>query len=200
MKLSMYLSVLFFITPLFLFSQKVTNYLGLKEISTPSPNHKLLFYCREVNNLDKQRDFSWESGILLTSTNDTLAVKAEIDWKKDEIFIFHNEKVYILFQEKVKAIALGDKLYICTLTPENGQLFPSYFELLAEGETNLLKKPDNLFYYKKKNQAATALKRNKKYLNKVLENKNISEYISRHKLNPKNETDLIRIFEFSNRG
>jgi len=185
-----------------IFSQQNPNYLALKRAKTDySDVNQLLFYCRKNNDVDlRSKDIPWKKGVLLTTTNDTLVVPLSIDIPKDEIVIQIGKTPHIIFQKKVKAIAVGNKVYIATEYPEKDQLFYSYFELISEGNVSLLLKNNHDFYYKEEDKPAQKIKNSRKNICNILQNTypSAKQIIKDKRLRLKDDEDLKELFYYLN--
>ena len=206
MRLDILLCFLFAISTIApVYSQYSANYLGLKNIQSISQeSDNLLFFCRKPNEIYSSKEIAlpWQDGILLTTTNDTFAVKTRFISSQDKIEILIDDIPYILFPEKMQALAIGNQVYISSRYPESDQLFMAYFELLSEGKTSLLLKDSHSYYYKIEDQPAQKLKQSKKEVCKIFKNQHkvFKQFIKTNNLNPKKEKDLMSIFSYMNQN
>lgn len=178
-----------------------SHYLNLKTLSIPHKNdNSLLFFCRKTNHkAEVNSSQTWEKSILLTSTNDTISLKARYFSEDNIIETLIGDDIYILFQEKVQAILIGNQVFIKADYPYKDQLYQAYFELIGEGDILLLKK-ENVYFIKKKNQSVQKLKPSKRGLSQISKSpsKEIQKYIREKKLSMKNEEDLKQLFFYIN--
>lgn len=195
-----------FCTTLQVFSQQHDpNYLDLKYlVSEYSNTNQILFFCRSDNEHQGSTGtaMNWKKSVLLTTTNDTIAVSAFLDLSKDEILLQIDQTTYYLFQEKVQAIAIEDQVYIVAKYPSNDQLFLGYFELINQGKISLLLKEKDVFYSKKEGDSAQKIKRSKKGIYKALGKSypNVDKLIANKQLNVKNDKDLKQLFYLINKA
>lgn len=106
-------------------------------------NHKLLFFARQVKtNGEAVINPSWQSSILLTSTQDTFPLMAWYNTALDEVMMLYQNNTYTLYPQKVQAIAIQDQVFIASEYQNKKEQSIGYFELLSEGKIQLLQKAE----------------------------------------------------------
>lgn len=178
--------------------------LDLKKVKFElSSGSKVLFFCRKIepSQSSSSIEAEFQESILLSTTNDTLGIKTRFTKDNDNLELRLGMNAYLLYKEKVKAIAIKDKVYLACNYTQQDQIFMRYFELLKEGQFLLLKSLDDTFYIKKNDLAAEKLPRTKKGVSNLLKNYNFdpSGFIKSERLNVQKEEDLKKLFDYINK-
>lgn len=177
------------------------SYLSLRNLSLDqTASNNLLFYCRPINEDEKTLDhLDWQSGILLSTTNDTFSITARHDPNTDLIELQLNNHFYQLFNQKTQAILIGDKVFINGQLKKEDQSYFSYFELICEGSFDLLRK-DEKYYIQLPDQSIQKIGHSKKQFihHFTPYQEEVRNFLKEERLRITRKSDLIQILQFVN--
>lgn len=168
----------------------------------------------------------WSEGLLLTLADQIIQVPARYRVYDDEIQILFEGKAMGVFPDSIKAIKIGNQVFLPLHYLNGKKKQKSYFELLSEGHVDLLvhremelQKSDynpalnigrrndefvikETYYYRKNKGTLRPFKQTKSEVLTVLSNrkKAVAQYARENKLGVKKRTDLVAIFNFYNRN
>jgi len=174
------------------------------EFSTDSDND-LLFVCRASTN---ETDLSnvWKPSVLIDYKNKAHHVEGHYNIAKDEIHILLQNQARTVFPQKIKAVKVGEMIFVPCEFEGQASLAYGYFQVLSSNKIDLLKRFENekgmlvkAFYTRKKDEIAQFIKLNKNSLLKYLDDKQTTKYVNDKKLSIKKEEVLILLFNYYNR-
>ncbi|MEM9824503.1 MAG: hypothetical protein AAF985_25680, partial [Bacteroidota bacterium] len=166
----------------------------------------------------------WESGLVLMPDNKAYGVEGRYDIHNDEMQILVEGKVKVLQPHQIKAISLGNQIFVYRSFTEGEAAQKGYFEILVEGKVSLFLRrttktkranphpvlgsvnddfkvvTKESLYYRKRDKPLRYLKRKKKAVLTALSRKKkaITQLAKEERLNVKKTEDLIRLFSFYN--
>ena len=173
-------------------------------------------------------DDNWQDGVILSTGDKLYNAQMRYDAVNDEVEIFNEGKSKALSPEKVKGVRIGDLILISyPAVLDNAKSVSSTFlEVLVEGEASLYKRRFAIveeiyevrptegkvptgdvkivhkehYYYATKERPAARLKTNKNSVMDVLSRhrKAVARHAKENELSPKDEKDLIALFQFYN--
>lgn len=192
--------LLYFATPLNAQdNHAITELFAQNEFSSNSEND-LLFVCRA--SLDEQvKQDKWKSGILIDYNNKAHRVESHYNAATDEMQILLNNQSRTLYPQKIKAIKVGEMIFVPYEYEGSEALTYGYFQVLSSNRIDLLVRFENMnkiFYTRKEEEAAKSLKLSKGSIIKELDDKKTTKYLKKQQLNVKNEQDLIKLFNYHN--
>lgn len=171
------------------------------EFSTNSEND-LLFVCR-VSVDDNSKGKEWKKGVLIDYDNKAHEIEGNYDESSDEIQILLHNKSKIIFPQKIKAIKVGETIYIPCEYAEDNSLTYGYFQVLSSRKVDLLKKVEidkgkTEFYVRRNSEIAKPLKLSKNNILKFLNDERVNKFMRDKNLSLKKEANLIALFDYYN--
>lgn len=165
-------------------------------------------------------DENWREGAILSQEDESGVAQIRYKVLNDEMQVLVEGKIMALTPAKIKALRIGDKIFITApYFPDGGTMTLGFFELLAEGEVELLKRywcdtrPTEFhpavatakdveyvvkeeYFFRWQKDYAKPFKRSKKSVLELFEGrwKGAKDYAVKEKLNFKKEEDLARFF------
>lgn len=177
---------------------------------------KLYFLVAESFPLDKKgRKFLTNNFIestIIDFEEEQFDVKLRYRFADDEMQIMHQEKIKAIVPQKVKRLILKkdgkEKIFVPMEYSNKKNVNSGYFELLAEGELNLLKQFQKsgkeeiktVLFFQNENDPAKSFKVKKSTILKLMSKHKslISKFIVENKINVKKENDLKKVFDYYN--
>ena len=153
----------------------------------------VLFLCREsidrATNNEKLvfLEDDWKDAILLDFQNKAYRLKSRYQVMNDEMQIQYDESTKALFPQKIKAIKVGQMVFVPIAFEQEGYETYGYFEVLSDGKKMLLKRYEHIngkimeqLYVKTENKPAERLKCNRSSVLKALESakKQVQQFAS----------------------
>lgn len=168
----------------------------------------------------------WAESLLLTHSDEVIQVPARYRVYDDEIQILFDGKEMKLYPDSIKAIKIKNQVFLPLSYSKDKKKHQSYFELLSEGNVDLLlhremelqksdynpalnigSRHDELvikenYYYRKKSGTLRPLKQSKSDVLSALSNrkKAVAQFAKTNKLGVKKQAHLVEIFNFYNRN
>ena len=181
----------------------ISELFAQNEFSSNSDND-LLFVCRaSLNEASKQEE--WESGILIDYKNKAHRVEGHYNAVTDEMQILLKDQSRTLFPQKIKAIKVGEMIFVPVEYKGSEALNYGYFQVLSSNVIDLLMKFEEKdgsisksYYTHKKDEAAKELDLKKSSIVKELNDKRTAKYLKEKQLNVKKEQDLVELFDYHN--
>jgi len=184
-------------------SSHINNLFVQNEFSENSEND-LLFVCRTSIN-DPSEKKEWTTSVLIDYKDQAHQVKGHYDVSTDEIQILLQNQPRTIFPQKIKAIKVGQMIFVPCEFEGQDALTYGYFQVLSSNKIDLLKRFENnngmidkSFYIRKKDEAAKLLKLNNAFVLKHLNDGKSKKYLKNRKLNLKEEKDLVLLFNYYN--
>jgi hypothetical protein len=221
----LFLFLLLSVSPQLLFSQNqpesVVNFL-YDTRGTFYPGKQYFMAAPVPDNILGQiyLDENWQEGAIISQEDQSGSAQVRYKVLLDEMQVLVDGKVMALTPAKIKAMRIGQKIFITSpFVAANGTMTIGFFELLAEGELELLKRywcdtrPTEYhpavatakdveyvikeeYYYRWQKDYAKPLKRTKKNVLELFEGrwKEAADYAGKEKLNYKKAEDLAKFF------
>lgn len=168
----------------------------------------------------------WQPSLLLTHKDEVVQLPARYRVYDDEIQILHDGQVMKLFTDSIKAVKINSQIFMPLAYSDGKEKKVGYFELLSEGNVDLLlrremelQKSDynpalnvgrrndelvvkEMYYYRKNSGTLRPLKQSKGAVLDALSNrkKAVANFAKANKLGVRKQEDLIAIFDFYNRN
>ena len=169
-------------------------------------------------------DEGWQEGVILSGDDESGNANIRYNVLSDEMQVLVNGQILALVSSKIKALRIGEQVFITAPYIRDQKLVSlGYFELLADGKIQLLRKYkcitqpteyhpavatakdqeyviESEFYFRLVKDYAKPLKRGKKSILAVFpdgENE-MKIYAEKHELNLKKEEAIIQLFNFYN--
>jgi len=170
-------------------------------------NQDLHFLCRlSVSQSFSNKEFLnpiFEDAELSAFSGKQYKVKARFNIHQDEMQIFFNEKIYVLYPHLIDEIQLNGIVYSPKMIQMSESEHYAYLKKLVNGKMELLQgaQPSTQQnFYVHKGDSTQKLKLKRKSVLAVFEDKStqISRFLAEKDLNIKEIEDLKRIFEYYN--
>lgn len=159
----------------------------------------------------------WKKAFLIDKDSNVFTVKARYRIFDDEFQILVNGETKAVYPNLIKGIVFEDKAFVALERETEDGLIYSFFELMVEGEINLLKqynlftknKKGNIiitgssskFYYQQEDELAYKLPNSSSKLEEFLVSRkgdDIKRFIKSQSLDFSSESDLIKMFNYCN--
>ena len=184
-------------------NSKITELFAQNEISTNSEND-LLFICRaSLDETNEKKD--WQSSVLIDYNDKAHQVKGHYNSDTDEMQILLQNQSRTIFPQKIKAIKIGEMIFVPYEFEGTDALNYGYFQVLSSNKIDLLMKFETqeeyiskTYFTRKDEEIAKPLKLNKSAILKELDNKQTAKFLKEEQLNIKNEEELIKLFNYHN--
>ncbi len=180
-------------------STAISELFAQNEFSSNSDND-LLFICRASLDEHAKQD-KWEAGILIDYNDKAHHVESHYNSTTDEMQILLRNQSRTLYPQKVKAIKVGEMIFVPCEYKGSETLTYGYFQVLSSNRIDLLVRFENMnkaFYTRKENAPAKSLKLSKSSIIKELDDKKTTKYLKEQQLDIKNEQDLVKLFNYHN--
>ena len=80
---------------------------------------------------------TWEKGLVLMPDNQAYSIKGRYDIHNDQMLILVKDKIQALQPEQVKAVSLGERIFVYRIFQGGDKAAKGYFEILVEGKVPL---------------------------------------------------------------
>ena len=153
----------------------------------------------------------WMDGTITDYQNNQFQIPIRYRVYQEEMQVKHLDKIKALQVPQIKKVELNGNIFITSKFVMNEENFMSFFEVISDGEIQLLRKYEviekkgmystiNILYSKKGYNPAEKISFKKKDILNLMDEKksDVQNFIKKEKINLKKSTDVIKLFEFYN--
>lgn len=162
-------------------------------------SNDILFVLREPVSVPE--DFEFEKAVLVDYKNQAYDTEGCYDAARDEIHVKVNDKVKTVFPQKVKAVKIGEMIFVPLETVNEGTENIGYFQIISSGKISLLKRyvgQDSKMrkeFYTEKAGELSKLSTKKSAVLSCLDRPEIKKFVKTNKPDLKTEAGLKAVFD-----